>query len=114
MESNTVGGYSYTVQHEEHCTEDMLGCSPLLFIAHLDHFSCMKCVCTSTAHSYNVHHSWNLYITVDPKLGCSSYMVVDYVRSFTVVLRYLHNNDCDFREFVGIVQCVLCRSVYIL
>ena len=33
-------------------------------------------------------------------------MVVHYVRSFTVVLRYLHNNDCDLREFVGIVQCV--------
>jgi len=35
-------------------------------------------------------------------------IAVHYVRSFTVVLRYLHNSDCDVHEFVGIMQCVWC------
>ena len=36
-------------------------------------------------------------------LGFMLRVVVHYVQSFMVVLRYLHNCDCDLHEFVEII-----------
>lgn len=36
-------------------------------------------------------------------LGFTLYVVVHYVQSFIIVLRYLHSCDCDLHEFVDII-----------